>query len=109
MNGVFIILLNQQFDGTIAVQECLYRKITTGESSKTFHFFAPRECALLPISPEAGRKASLSLYNRCAGSIGCAITIARDRNAVLQTRPIIDCRFQFVSRMNGTDTGRRSS
>src|ERR1044071_8227719 len=44
MNGVFIILLNQQFDRTIAVQECLYRKITTGESSKTFHFFAPREC-----------------------------------------------------------------
>ena len=44
MNGVFIVLLNQEFDGTIAVQECLYRKITTGESSKTFHFFAPREC-----------------------------------------------------------------
>jgi hypothetical protein len=43
MNGVFIVLLNQEFDGTIAVQECLYRKITTGESSKTFHFFAPRE------------------------------------------------------------------
>jgi len=41
MNGVFIVLLDQEFDGTIAGQECLYRKITTGESSKTFHFFAP--------------------------------------------------------------------
>ena len=41
MNDVFIVLLNQQFDGTIAVQKCLYRKITTGESSKTFHFFVP--------------------------------------------------------------------
>jgi hypothetical protein len=41
MNGVFIVLLNQEFDGAIAVQECLYRKIITGESSKTFHFFAP--------------------------------------------------------------------
>ena len=109
MNGVFIILLNQQFNATIAVQECLYRKITTGASSKTFHFFAPRECSLLPISPEAGCKASLSHYNRCAASIGCAMTIARDRNAVLQTRPIIDSCLQFVSRMNGTDTGGRSS
>ena len=43
MNGVFIVLLNQEFDRTIAVQECLYRKITIGESSKTFHFFAPRD------------------------------------------------------------------
>jgi hypothetical protein len=43
MNGVFIVLLNQEFDRTVAVQECLYRKITIGESSKTFHFFAPRD------------------------------------------------------------------
>jgi hypothetical protein len=43
MNGVFIVLLNQEFDRTIAVQESLYRKITIGESSKTFHFFAPRD------------------------------------------------------------------
>ena len=43
MNDVFIVLLNQEFDGTITVQECLYRKIITGESSKTFHFFAPED------------------------------------------------------------------
>jgi hypothetical protein len=47
MNGVFIVLLNQEFDGTIAVQECLYRKITTGESSKSFHFFAPEDVPLV--------------------------------------------------------------
>jgi hypothetical protein len=41
MNDVFIILLNQECDRTVAVQECLYRKIITGESSKTFHFFDP--------------------------------------------------------------------
>jgi hypothetical protein len=46
MNGVFIVLLNQEFDGTIAVKECLYRKITNGESSKSFQFFAPRGCTL---------------------------------------------------------------
>jgi hypothetical protein len=43
MNGVFIVLLSQQFDRTIAVQECLYRKIITGESSKTFHFLLPED------------------------------------------------------------------
>ena len=43
MNGVFIVLLNQECDRTVAVQECLYRKIITGESSKTFHFFDPED------------------------------------------------------------------
>jgi len=43
MNDVFIVLLNQECDRTVAVQECLYRKIITGESSKTFHFFAPED------------------------------------------------------------------
>ena len=43
MNDVFIVLLNQEFDRTVAVQECLYRKIITGKSSKTFHFFAPED------------------------------------------------------------------
>jgi hypothetical protein len=47
MNGVFIVFLDQEFDGTIAVQECLYRKIITGESSKTFHFFAPEDVPLI--------------------------------------------------------------
>jgi hypothetical protein len=47
MNDVFIVLLSQEFDGTIAVQECLYRKIITGESSKTFHFFAPEDVPLV--------------------------------------------------------------
>ncbi len=46
MNDVFIVLLNQEFDETIAVEECLYRKTTTGESSKTFHFFAPEDVPL---------------------------------------------------------------
>src|SRR5215510_189950 len=109
MNGVFIVLLDQEFDGTIAGQECLYRKITTGESSKTFHFFATGECSLLPISPEVGRKASLSHYIRWRCSVGCATTIACDRYAVPQTRPITDCCFEFVPRMDGTNTCRRSS
>jgi hypothetical protein len=43
MNDVFIVLLNQECDRTVAVQERLYRKIITGESSKTFHFFAPED------------------------------------------------------------------
>jgi hypothetical protein len=43
MVDVFIVLLNQECDRTVAVQECLYRKIITGESSKTFHFFAPED------------------------------------------------------------------
>jgi hypothetical protein len=43
MDGVFIVLLDQDLNGTIAVQEFLYRKMTTGESSKTFHFFAPND------------------------------------------------------------------
>ena len=43
MNDVFIVLLNQECDRTVAVQECLYRKIITGESSKTFHFFDPED------------------------------------------------------------------
>jgi hypothetical protein len=47
MNDVFIVLLNQEFDRTIAAQECLYRKIITGESSKTFHFFAPEHVPLV--------------------------------------------------------------
>jgi hypothetical protein len=47
MNGVFIVLLNQEVDGTIAVQECLYRKMITGESSKSFHFFAPEDVPLI--------------------------------------------------------------
>jgi hypothetical protein len=46
MNDVFIVLLDQEFDGKNAMQECLYRKIITGESSKTFHFFAPGESTL---------------------------------------------------------------
>ena len=62
MNDVFIVLLDQEFDGTIAMQECLYRKIITGESSKTFHFFAPRASTLyFVISLQAGCKASSSL------------------------------------------------
>ena len=47
MNDVFIVLLNQECDRTVAVLECLYRKIITGESSKTFHFFAPEDVPLL--------------------------------------------------------------
>jgi len=43
MNGVFIVFLDHEFDGTVAVQECLYRKIITGESSKSFHFFDPED------------------------------------------------------------------
>jgi hypothetical protein len=43
MNDVFIVLLNQECDRTVAVQECIYRKIITGESSKTFHFFDPED------------------------------------------------------------------
>jgi hypothetical protein len=43
MNDVFIVLLNQECDRTVAVQERLYRKIITGESSKTFHFFDPED------------------------------------------------------------------
>jgi hypothetical protein len=43
MNDVFIVLLNQECDRTVAVQECLYRKIITGESSKSFHFFDPED------------------------------------------------------------------
>jgi hypothetical protein len=43
MNDVFIVFLAPAFDGTVEVQECLYRKIVTGESSKTFHFFAPED------------------------------------------------------------------
>jgi hypothetical protein len=43
MNDVFIGLLNQEFDGTVAIEECPYRKIITGESSKSFHFFAPKD------------------------------------------------------------------
>src|SRR5438132_885325 len=33
----------QECDRTVAVQECLYRKIITGESSKSFHFFDPED------------------------------------------------------------------
>src|ERR1700730_10605213 len=59
MNDVFIVLLNQECDRTVAVQECLYRKIITGESSKTFHFFAPEDCTLyFVISLQRGCKAS---------------------------------------------------
>src|SRR6266496_1518075 len=43
MNDVFIVLLNQECDRTVAVQECPYRKIITGESSKSFHFFDPED------------------------------------------------------------------
>jgi len=43
MNDVFIVFLNQERERAVAVQECLYRKIITGESSKTFHFFAPED------------------------------------------------------------------
>jgi hypothetical protein len=47
MNDVFIGLLDQELMETIAVQECLYRKIITGESSKSFHFFAPEDVPLI--------------------------------------------------------------
>jgi len=43
MNDVFIVFLNQERERAVAVQECLYRKIITCESSKTFHFFAPED------------------------------------------------------------------
>ena len=43
MNDVFIVLLDQECDRAVAVQECLYRKVITGESSKSFHFFDPED------------------------------------------------------------------
>src|SRR5580765_4065342 len=91
-----------------------YWKCSGCESRKNFHFFvtsspSPHPTFYFVISLLGGCKASFSTRRRTVWSRLARHRVRRDRNAVPQPRPIIDCCFQLIAVMNRADAGGRSA
>src|SRR5438093_1595386 len=91
-----------------------YWKFRSCESRKNFHFFVTPSPSAHPtfyfvISLLVGCKESFSTRRRGVLSRLMRRRVRRDRNAVPQPRPIVDCCFQLIAVMNWADASGRSA